>query len=158
ESELEESRKFARRVEETTPNVLFVYDLIERRSVYANDRSVDVIGYTPKEIADMGENFVTKLLHPDDIAMLPQLGAEYAKRADGEVFEHIFRMRHKDGQWRWVQRSATIFSRTPDGRPKQILGSVTDITRFKNAERELQELSARLLNIQDEERRRIARE
>src|SRR5262249_33431318 len=70
ESELEESRKFARRVEETTPNVLFVYDLIERRSVYANDRSVDVIGYTPKEIADMGENFVTKLLHPDDIAML----------------------------------------------------------------------------------------
>jgi signal transduction histidine kinase len=53
---------------------------------------------------------------------------------------------------------ATIFSRTPDGRPKQILGSVTDITGFKDNERELQELSARLLDIQDEERRRIARE
>jgi len=158
EAQLEESRRFARRVEETTPNVLFVYDMIEGRNIYANERSVDVIGYTPKEIQDMGINFISQLLHPDDIAVLPQLAAEYAKRADGEVFEHIFRMRHKDGQWRWVQRVATIFSRTPDGRPQQILGSVMDITRFKQAERNLQELSARLLNVQDEERRRIARE
>jgi PAS domain S-box-containing protein len=158
EKQLEESRRFARRVEETTPNVLFVYDLIERRNVYSNERSVDVVGYTPKEIEDMGVNFISQLLHPDDIAMLPQLGAEYARRADGEVFEHTLRMRHKNGQWRWVQRSATIFSRTPDGRPRQILGSVADITRFVEAERQLRELSARLLSIQDEERRRIARE
>jgi len=158
EAQLEESRRFARRVEETTPNVLFVYDLIERRNIYANERSMDVIGYTPKEIEDMGINFISQLLHPDDIALLPQLGADYAKRADGEVFEHVFRMRHKDGQWRWVHRIATIFSRTPDGRPQQVLGSVTDITRYKQAERTLQELSARLLSIQDEERRRIARE
>ena len=63
---------------------------------------------------------------------------------DGEVFEHVFRFKHKNGQWRWLHRTATIFSRTADGQPKQILGSVTDITRFKETERELQELSARL--------------
>jgi PAS domain S-box-containing protein len=158
ESDLKESQRFAQRIAETTPNVLFVYDLVERRNVYANDRTIDIIGYTPKEVEDMGQNFIPQLMHPDDFARLPALAREYATRGDGEVFEHVFRLRHKNGQWRWVHRTATIFSRMPDGSPKQILGAVTDITRFKQTERELQELSARLLSTQDEERRRIARE
>jgi PAS domain S-box-containing protein len=158
ESELKESQWFAQRIAETTPNVLFVYDLIERRNVYTNERSVDVLGYTPKEIEDMGENFIPQLMHPDDFAALPALAKEYAVREDGEVFNHVFRLKHKDGQWRWLHRTATIFSRTPDGSPKQILGAVTDITKFKQTERDLHELSARLLSAQDEERRRIARE
>jgi PAS domain S-box-containing protein len=158
EADLQESRRFSQRIAETSPSVLFVYDVIERRNVYANDRSVDVIGYTPQEITEMGENFITLLMHPDDLALLPALAHEYATRQDGEVFEHVFRFKHKNGKWRWVHRTATIFSRTSDGRPKQILGAVTDITRFKHAELELQELSARLLGAQDEERRRIARE
>jgi PAS domain S-box-containing protein len=158
ESDLKESQRFAQRIAETTPNVLFVYDLIERRNVYANERSVDVIGYTPKEIEEMGEHFISRLMHPDDLALLPSLAAEYATRKDGEVFEHMFRLKHKNGQWRWLHRTATIFGRTHDGKPKQILGAITDITRFKDSERDLHELSARLLSAQDEERRRIARE
>jgi len=158
EARLLESQRFNQRIAETTPNVLFVYDLLERRNVYANDRSVDVLGYTPDEISEMGADFLPRFMHPDDLASLSKLGAEYATRRDGEVFEHVFRMRHKNGQYRWVQRMATIFSRTPDGQPRQILGTVTDITRFIEAEHELHELSARLLDIQDEERRRIARE
>jgi PAS domain S-box-containing protein len=158
ETESEESRRFAQRIAETSLNVLFIYDLIERRNVYANERSADVIGYTPKEIENMGESFIELLMHPDDFALLPKLAAEYATRKDGEVFEHMFRLRHKNGQWRWVHRCATIFTRTADGRPKQILGSVTDITEYKRAEQELQELSARLLSVADDERRRIARE
>ena len=158
ESDLKESRRFAQRIADTTPSVLFVYDLIERRNVYANKRTIDAIGYTAKEVEEMGQNFIPQLMHPEDFAMLPALAQEYATREDGEVFEHIFRLKHKNGQWRWLHRTATIFSRMPDGSPKQILGAVTDITRFKQSERELQELSARLLSAQDEERRRIARE
>src|SRR5262249_20607260 len=156
EMDLEESRRFAQRIAETSLNVLFVYDLVERRNVYANRRSIDIIGYTPEEIEEMGEAFIHTLLHPEDLAQLPALGKEYATKKDGEVFESVFRMRHKNGQWRWVHRCATIFNRMPDGRPKQILGSVTDITEYKHAEQELRALSARLLGVQDEERRRIA--
>src|SRR5262245_49086276 len=158
ETESEESPRFAQRIGETSLNVLFIYDLIERRNVYANERSADVVGYTPKEIENMGASFIELLMHPDDFALLPKHTAEYATRKDGEVFEHVFRLRHKNGQWRWVHRCATIFTRTGDGRPKQILGSVTDITEYKRAEQELQELSARLLNVTDGERHRIARE
>ena len=139
ETDLEESRRFAQRIAETSLNVLFVYDLIEQRNVYANERSTDVIGYTPKEIENMGESFIQRLMHPDDLALMPKRAAEYATRKDGEIFEHVFRMRHKNGQWRWVHRCATIFNRTADGRPKQILGSVTDMSDYKRAEQELQE-------------------
>jgi len=97
ETESEESRRFAQRIAETSLNVLFIYDLIERRNVYANERSADVIGYTPKEIENMGASFI-KLMHPDDFAFLPKLAAEYAARKDGEVFEHVFRLRHKNSQ------------------------------------------------------------
>jgi len=71
--------------------------------------------------------------------LLPKHAAEYASRKDGEVFEDVFRLRHKNGEWRWVHRCATIFTRTADGRPKQILGSVTDMSDYKRAEQELQE-------------------
>jgi PAS domain S-box-containing protein len=158
EAELEHSRRFLARIAQTTPSVLFIYDLIEGRNIYANQRSTDVIGYTPEEIEEMGGNFIPRLLHPDDVAKLASLAEEYARSKDGEVFEHQFRLKHKNGQWRWVQRSATIFQRTPDGRPRQILGAVTDITAFKQAESELQRLSARMMRAQDDERRRIARE
>jgi signal transduction histidine kinase len=67
-------------------------------------------------------------------------------------------MRHRNGEWRWLHRYATVFARDADGRPTQILGAATDVTALKNAERQLQSLSARLLEVQDEEQRRIARE
>jgi hypothetical protein len=54
-------------------------------------------------------------MHPDDLALLPKLAAEYATRKDGEVFEHMFRLRHKNGQWRWVHRCATIFTELQAG-------------------------------------------
>ena len=131
EADLKESRRFAERIAETTPSVLFVYDLIERRNVYANQRTLDVLGYTPKEIEDMGADFIPRLMHPDDLALLPMLEREYPLREDGDVFGHVFRFKHKNGQWRWIHRTATIFSRTSNGQPKQILGTATDITRFK---------------------------
>jgi len=97
-------------------------------------------------------------MHPEDFATLPTLAEQYAKAEEGAVFEHVFRFRHRSGEWRWVHRCASIFTKTPDGRPRQMLGTVTDITDLKNAEEELKQLSACLVNIQDQERRRIARE
>ncbi|HEX5000615.1 MAG TPA: PAS domain S-box protein [Terriglobia bacterium] len=155
---LQESRHFTERIAETIPSVLFVYDLEQQRNVYVNRRSEAALGYSDEEVMQMGERFLAMTMHPDDLIRLPELAREYLQRRDGEVFEHYFRLRHRNGEWRWIHRYATIFARTADGRPKQIVGTATDITALKNAEEELRSLSSRLLNIQDEERRRIARE
>jgi PAS domain S-box-containing protein len=158
EQALERSRYFAQRLAETIPNVVFLYDLAERRNVFVNDRSEAVIGYTAEEVVAMGDQFLTRAMHPDDLALVKRLPEQYARAKDGEVLEHVFRFRHKNGEWRWISRSATVFTRAADGRPAQILGSAIDVTQLKAAEEELRTLSARLRNTQDEERRRIARE
>ena len=157
-NDLEHSRYFVQRLAETIPNVLFLYDLTEQRNVYVNERSANILGYTAREVMEMGSRFVPATMHPDDLANLTRLGDEYARARDGDVFEHVFRFRHKSGEWRWISRCATVFARDAQGRPTQILGSAADVTDLKTAEEELRALSARLRNTQDEERRRIARE
>jgi PAS domain S-box-containing protein len=46
----------------------------------------------------------------------------------------------------------------PDGSILRVIGTFTDITDLKNAERSIHQLSTELLKLQDEERRRIGRE
>jgi PAS domain S-box-containing protein len=46
----------------------------------------------------------------------------------------------------------------PDGSILRVIGTFTDITDLKNAERAIHQLSTELLKLQDEERRRIGRE
>lgn len=45
-----------------------------------------------------------------------------------------------------------------DGRPNRLVAAFSDITKRKEAEEALRELSARLLRLQDEERRKLGRE
>jgi len=57
----------------------------------------------------------------------------------------------------WIFGSA-IPQFNPDGSLLRVIGTFTDITDLKNAERSIHQLSTELLKLQDEERRRIGRE
>jgi PAS domain S-box-containing protein len=157
-NDLEQSRYFAQRLTETIPSAVFLYDLTTQRNVYVNERSEIVLGYTAQEVMEMGDQFLPRTMHPDDVAALPRLDELYGRVRDGEIFENLFRFKHKNGEWRWISRCAMVFARDAEGRPTQILGSAADVTALKTAEDELRSLSSRLRNTQDEERRRIARE
>jgi PAS domain S-box-containing protein len=157
-SALEQSRYFSQRLGETIPAVIFVYDLVQKRNVYVNERGEAILGYTAQEVIDMGDQFLTRTVHPDDMTDLSRLDQAYARMKDPDNFEQLFRFRHKSGEWRWISCSAAVFARDADGCPTQLLGSATDVTALKSAEEELRLLSARLRNTQDDERRRIARE
>ena len=156
--DLEKSDGFFQKIAKTIPGVLFVYDLLEKRNLYVNQGGWEMLGYTEDDFLKMGDTFLETTLHPEDLARLPALAQEYARATDGEVFTHLFRMRHKSGGWRWVHRNVTVFAWTPDGRPQQLVGTSIDVTEMRTAEEELRKLPARLLNAQDQERRRIARE
>src|SRR5262249_40926123 len=156
--QLEQRRLFVESMAATTPSVLFIYDLLEQRNVYVNERSSAVIGYSAQEVIDMGDAFLTRLMHPDDLASLNELNQLYQHRPTGNVVENVFRLKHKNGEWRTVHRLATVFLTTPEGKPCQLIGTATDITDSKRSKEELEQISSRLLHVLDVERRRIARE
>src|SRR5262245_4618455 len=77
------------------------------------------------------------LLHPEDRGR-----AEQAIQAglDGETkeYEAEYRVRHRDGSYRWVL-SRGIAVRDSAGKPIRFVGSRTDITDRKRAEKELRQ-------------------
>ncbi|WP_293350370.1 MULTISPECIES: PAS domain S-box protein [unclassified Microcoleus] len=141
EADLEDSKRFSDRIAEASPNILYVYDLIEQKNIYANASISQIIGYTVDEIQAMGPLMLT-LMHPEDAIKMPDYLQQVATGTEGEIFEIEYRIRHKDGSWRWIVSRDTVFAKTADGKLKQILGTGTDITESKQAEDEIKLLLA----------------
>ena len=68
-----------------------------------------------------------------------------------EAYQHEFRLHLPDGSERWLSAYAAV-------RSNRIFGVNFDVTERKMLEREAEELSERLVNLQEEERERIAQE
>ncbi len=122
--------------------ILYLCDYTKQRNVYVNKQVSAILGYTPEDIALMGSEMAARLLHPDD--MLGTTKHEQLRdMADGEVREYEYRMRHADGEWRWLQSRETVFSRTPVGAVKVVLGTAQNITERKRIEKQLQDSEQR---------------
>jgi len=132
EIDLRTSQKFIERVTHSSPNILYVYDLIEKRYVYANDRIFRILGRTLEELVGLGPAFLKKFSHPDDQWLLEERDSELAVAEDGQVFEYEFRLLHCDGEWRWVNARETVFTRIAGGQPHEVIGTAQDITERKN--------------------------
>jgi PAS domain S-box-containing protein len=136
-AQLQSSQNFIQRIAETSPGILYVYDLIEQRNVYVNRQITEVLGYTKAQVEAMGTNLLSTLLHPDDFANTPAHLELLNSAKDGDVVEREYRMQHTSGEWRWFLGRETVFSRNADGKPSQILGIAQDITSSKRTQAEL---------------------
>jgi PAS domain S-box-containing protein len=124
-------------------NALFISPNVERIS-----------GYTADELCRVGGEGWFGRIHPDD---RPLVRARFdALFEGGGTFDLEYRIRDKSGRWTWVHDRAVA---TYEGHgTTYVYGLYSDITDRKHAE----EIRALLLNqvitVQEEERRRIARE
>jgi diguanylate cyclase (GGDEF)-like protein/PAS domain S-box-containing protein len=136
EIELQKSRNFVERIATTTPGILYVYDLVERRNVYSNREVITVLGYKPEEIRKMEESG-QGLYHPDDQPVIDAHREALRHAQDGEVRRLEYRARHADGHWVWLSGQETPFERGADGLVTQIVGISQDITARKIAQDKL---------------------
>jgi PAS domain S-box-containing protein len=151
EEALRESQHFIQQIAEASPSFLYLYDMIDQRNVYANGELNGTLGYTSDELQKMGTQVLANLIHPDDFAQLGEYWKQFEKAKDGEIFEIEYRMKHKDGSWRWLVSRESVFSRTVDGKPKQRIGAATDITARKLAEEALQKSEAQFRQLAERE-------
>jgi diguanylate cyclase (GGDEF)-like protein/PAS domain S-box-containing protein len=136
EQELKRSRRFVERIAATTPGVLYVYDLTERRAVYSNREIISVLGYKHDDVHQM-EAVIQEVIHPDDQAMVAAHHHALRQAQDGEIRRLEFRAQHVDGYWVWLSSRDTPFERGPDGLVKQIVGIAQDVTARKVAQDKL---------------------
>ncbi|MCP4726586.1 MAG: PAS domain S-box protein [bacterium] len=140
EAKLKESQLFNETILNSSPDVIYVYDIVERMNVYSNDAIINVLGYTTQDMKDMGEKLIETLMHPDDFkTYCKETLPSYQSAEDKEYIEHEYRMRSKDGEWRWLHAQESIFLRQEDGAPKQIFGIIRDITESLLVEEALTE-------------------
>ena len=143
EEDLRKSQCFNQQLADTTPNILYIYDLIEKRTIYTNRAITKTLGYTPEAIEQMGENFMRNLLDPDDFDRIIEHYNRLARSVSNGIFEIEYRMKDASGEWHWLRSRETLFSTTFEGMPKQIIGTAEDITDRKLAEEELRQSEAK---------------
>src|SRR6185369_111004 len=64
--------------------------------------------------------------------------AQFADVTDSRVIDLEYRLKHADGDWRWIWARDTVFNRRPDGSAWQVMGSAQDITQRKRADADLE--------------------
>jgi len=127
-------------------------DLSISRFTFVGEQAVNLLGY-PTE-AWYEPDFWPAHLHPDDRELTVARCIEYSNARDN--YELEYRMIARDGRVVWLHNLVSVIRE--DGQPKTIRGFSIDVTENKLNEAALRDLSGRLINAQEEERKRVARE
>ncbi|HEY9908883.1 MAG TPA: PAS domain S-box protein, partial [Thermosynechococcaceae cyanobacterium] len=136
---LQESQQFIQSIADNSPNLLYLYDLVEQRSIYTNREAADCLGYCAAEVQVLDPDLSSTIIHPDDRDRVVQHQARIQFLEDGEAAELEYRLRHHSGEWRWFSSRDTVFKRDATGAVVQYLGAAQDITDRKQAQAELEE-------------------
>ncbi len=140
---------FIRSIADLLPAVVFIFDLTEQRAVYANRPLAGLLGYSLDEIRTSDINTLPRLLHPEDLTGLEKGLEELCAMTDDQTIEHTFRLRHRDGSWRWMRSRGRVFRRDAQGQVLQVLGQVEDVTEQHLAEERLRYQANLLANVAD---------
>ena len=106
----------------------------DRTRSYVSPASQRLLGYAPSEIIET--DFAT-FLHPDDRKRVEAAYSQFLKRGGAET--HAYRLRHKDGNYvwveaRWVATLVAAFTDDPGLAMSIVVSVVRDITERKEAE------------------------
>ncbi|MBL0729268.1 PAS domain-containing protein [Piscinibacter sp. HJYY11] len=109
------------------------------------DGSVALLGYQVGDMAHTQQAW-DKLIHPEDLAGNE---AAYQAHAAGKTpaYESEYRARAKDGSWRWLAERGRIVEWAPDGSPRRMVGTISDVTQRRQAEHDSAERDERLRQI-----------
>ncbi|MGH8228667.1 MAG: EAL domain-containing protein [Steroidobacteraceae bacterium] len=105
-----------------------LWDLdVESNEVYFSPRWKAMLGYGDQELRDAPD--WRTLVHPDDLARVQAAIRDHVA-GQTPVFESVHRMRHRSGEWRWVQSRGQARV-DAHGRLLRLVGVELDITERK---------------------------
>ncbi|MES2733353.1 MAG: ATP-binding protein [Bacteroidota bacterium] len=150
---LAEKEAFLHAVTVICPEVIRVENWLTQEIVYLN-KPHDISGYSIHEIRGMKKKLPDLLIHPLDYQRVINHLQEISFTREGEEKFIEFRLKHKAGHYIWVNERRTIFSRTADGKVKEVLGCAQDITERKESEEVLRQAYDEIQASEEESKQR----
>src|SRR5271154_3467790 len=92
--------------------------------VWSSQRAKTMLGYAPDELIDTVETW-EELIHPEEGAAV-EAAVQLCLSGVSPLYRHEYRLRHKDGSWRWILDQGRIVDRDPAGNPLRMVGTHTD--------------------------------
>jgi len=125
---------------DATNDGVWDFDL-QTGAVYLSPVWARLLGYAPGELIPSLETFWS-VVHPDDA---PRVQSVLDRHIRGELpaKELEVRLRMKTGEYRWFLDQGKVVERDAEGRPRRMLGTITDITVRKQALEDLHESELR---------------
>jgi len=118
---------------------------------YVNEQFCHISKFTREELVGQDHRIVNSGYHSNEFfqEMWRTIGS-------GKVWKGEIRNRAKDGAYYWVDTTIVPFL-NDKGKPYQHLAIRYEITERKRVEQELQKMMTRIIDVQEEERKRLSR-
>jgi PAS domain S-box-containing protein len=140
---------FIESVANTTPSIIYVFDRVNQRELYTNNKVTQRLGFTEEDLRQQGAEIIQFLVHSEDVDRLIENERNFDNVQDGETRSVEYRIRDKQGRYRWMRAYESVFRRSADGRITEKIGVAIDIDEQKRAEEELQQREQQLLEAQE---------
>lgn len=151
EAVMREAEERFRVMADSTPSLVWMCDR-HGKITYLNERRLAFTGPDPK--AGYGDSWIA-YVHPDDVKDILDILWQALK--DHKPFSKAYRLRRSDGVYRWMFDVAAPRV-NGDGSFAGFIGSAMDVTEQKLAQQALEKISGQLIEAQEKERSRIARD
>lgn len=151
--QIKDSQELARKIAETTPSLIALYDINEKKFDFVNKSFETLLGYSPALVYEQGRDFMMNIIHPEDReritkendAAMQQANAHPPGTGEEEpILDFIYRMKCSGGIYHWFHTYRTIFDRDKDGKVNYVLDISADITKQVDAETLLMQNNAQL--------------
>ncbi|HEX7862253.1 MAG TPA: PAS domain-containing protein [Verrucomicrobiae bacterium] len=152
EAELRESQKRMTLAADAASMGMLMWETTKQQ-MWTSEKWKEIHGYDPKENVTY-PSFISRV-HPDDLEVLERAIKDALDRKTEFLVQH--RVIRPDGNVRWISKHGRIESAGRNG-SLRVVGVSIDITEHVNAQSAAREVSGRLINAQEDERKRIARD
>jgi PAS domain S-box-containing protein len=142
EEKLADKSKFLNEVLQRSLTGLYIFDSQQQKNIYINPEFTKLTGYTLQDFEKITDpDGFLSLYHPEDRNLLKaHLRVLLSGAPDnGEGVE--YRFKHKYGHWLWLYSRDSVYSYDEQGKPKELLGALFDITELKQREYQIRKLA-----------------
>ena len=156
EQQLRENQNFIKKIADATPSIIASYNINTGQYRFISQGLEKLLGYEAELPLKQGVAFFADIIHPEDVQSIMEKNSKALELANSEselnpdlIIEFQYRMRHKNGEYRWFHTYGTIFDRNAEGKVEHVLNISLDITETKKAEQKIREQEHFIQNIAD---------